>query len=588
MPSSDERASDEYAIEINGLTYAYPTSKEPVLKGINLRVHKGEFLSIMGPTGAGKSTLCLTLNGIIPQSLSGKMDGTVTVSGMNTLQHGVHILTGKVGIIFQEPESQLFSMNVEEEVSFGPENLGVPPDEIRKRIEWALGVVRMEEFRQRSPFRLSGGQKQRVAIAAALSMMPQILVLDEPTSGLDPIGKMEVFSVVHDLKKMRNMTVVMVEHESEEIARFSDRVAVMNDGRIILEGTPRDVFSKTRTLTDIGLNIPQVCELSERLNLKFQPRNPYSFLTLQEAEDGIRGHLAGSKARGQASGGSGLARTEPKATSDSEPASVQVENLHFGYEKGTEVLRGIDLRIRKGECVAIVGQNGSGKTTLVKHFNGLLRPTSGKVVVDGADTADKTVAQLSKTVGYLFQNPDHQIFSTSVEEEIAFGPRNLGVSPEETERRVAEALKLVGLEEHRHVPPSTLGLGQRRKVTLASIVAMKPDVMVLDEPTTGIDWNGSIQLMNSVRELNKQGHTIITITHNMRVVAQYAERTIVLANGEVILDGPTREVFSKPDILKTTFLAPPQITCLAQDLQSLGFSRDILSIEEFCSNLEAL
>jgi len=440
MPSSDERASgQEYAIEINGLTYAYPTSREPVLNGINLRVRKGEFFSIMGPTGAGKSTLCLTLNGIIPQSLSGKMDGTVTVSGMNTLQHGVHILTGKVGIIFQEPESQLFSMNVEEEVSFGPENLGVPPDEIRKRIDWALGVVRMEEFRQRSPFRLSGGQKQRVAIAAALSMMPQILVLDEPTSGLDPIGKMEVFSVVHDLKKMRNMTVVMVEHESEEIARFSDRVAVMNDGKIILEGTPRDVFSRTRTLTDIGLNIPQVCELSERLNLKFQPRNPYSFLTIQEAEDGIRGHFSKSKTHGRAVADSGRSKTEPNATSDNEPASVRVENLHFGYEKGIEVLRGIDLTIRKGECVAIVGQNGSGKTTLVKHFNGLLRPTSGEVTVDGVDTSGKTVAQLSKTVGYLFQNPDHQIFSTSVEEEIAFGPKNLGVVPR---RRRGELLKL--------------------------------------------------------------------------------------------------------------------------------------------------
>jgi len=356
----------------------------------------------------------------------------------------------------------------------------------------------------------------------------------------------------------------------------------------MLEGTPRDVFSKTRILTDIGLNIPQVCELSERLNLKFQPRTPYSFLTLEEAEDGIRGHFSKSKTGARTGTDSGRVKTEPKATSDNEPASVHVENLHFEYEKGIEVLRGIDLTIRKGECVAIVGQNGSGKTTLVKHFNGLLRPSSGKVMVDGADTSGKTVAQLSKTVGYLFQNPDHQIFSTSVEEEIAFGPKNLGVGPEETERRVAEALKLVGLEEYRHIPPSTLGLGQRRKVTLASIVAMKPDVMVLDEPTTGIDWSGSIQLMNSVRELNKQGHTIITITHSMRVVAQYAERTIVMADGEVILDGPTREVFSKPDVLKTTFLAPPQITCLAQDLQSLGFSRDILSVEEFCSNLEAI
>jgi energy-coupling factor transporter ATPase len=578
----------ELAIDIKGLTYSYPTSKEPVLRDINLSVRKGEFLSIMGPTGAGKSTLCLTLNGIIPQSLSGKMDGSVVVEGMNTLQHGVHVLTSKVGITFQEPESQLFSMNVEEEVSFGPENLGVPPNEIRKRIDWALNAVHMEEFRHRSPFRLSGGQKQRVAIAAALSMMPQILVLDEPTSGLDPIGKTEVFSVVHELKKMQNMTVVMVEHESEEIALFSDRVIVMDQGRIVLEGTPRDVFSRTQTLLDIGLNVPQVCELSDKMNQKFQPSRLYSFLTLQDAEKSILRDFSKSKPRSRASPEIDKTGQRLSTVAKDQPSAVEVKDLHFEYEKGTEVIRGIDLDIRRGECVAIVGQNGSGKTTLVKHFNGLLRPTSGKIILNGVDTAGKTVAQLSKTVGYLFQNPDHQIFSTSVEEEIAFGPKNLGAGPEETERRVAEALKLVGLEEYRKVPPSTLGLGQRRKVTLASIVSMKPDVMILDEPTTGIDWNGSVQLMNSVRELNRQGHTIITITHSMRIVAQYAKRTIVLANGEVILDGPTREVFSKPDILRTTFLAPPQITSLAQELQSLRFPQDIISVDEFCSNLEAL
>jgi energy-coupling factor transport system ATP-binding protein len=250
-----------------------------------------------------------------------------------------------------------------------------------------------------------------------------------------------------------------------------------------------------------------------------------------------------------------------------------------------EVLRGIDLTIRKGEFVAIIGQNGSGKTTLVKHFNGLLRPTNGRILVNAAETAQKTVAQLSRTVGYLFQNPDHQIFSTTVEDEIAFGPKNLGVGRDEIEKRVAEALKLVGLEDYRKVPPSTLGLGQRRKVTLAAIVAMKPDVMVLDEPTTGIDWNGSLQLMDSVTELNKQGHTIVTITHSMRVVAQYAHRTVVLANGKVILDGPTREVFAQPEILKTTFLAPPQITCLAQDL---GLDPKTLSVDEFYSTMKEL
>jgi energy-coupling factor transport system ATP-binding protein len=535
----------------------------------------------MGPTGAGKSTLCLTLNGIIPQSLGGKMEGSVVVDGLSTLSNGVHILSGKVGMVFQEPESQLFSMNVEEEVSFGPENLGIPQNEIRRRVDWALDVVRMQQFRLRSPFRLSGGQKQRVAIAAALSMLPQILILDEPTAGLDPVGKMEVFSVVDKLRSMQNMTVVMIEHESEEIARFSDRIAVMNDGRIVLEGSPRQVFSRIDELSQLGLSLPQVCELAHKMNNGFRHEPEYSFMTLQEAEDSVRKSFVGKRSVQPVQPndlGEGKAR-------ESIPA-VKVEGLHFGYEKNLEVLQGIDLAIRRGEFVAIIGQNGSGKTTLVKHFNGLLRPTVGNVFVNGIDTEHKTVAELSRTVGYLFQNPDHQIFSASVDEEIAFGPKNLGLGSGEVEKRVEEALKLVGLEEYKKVPPTTLGLGQRRKVTLAAIVAMKPDVMVLDEPTTGIDWSGSIQLMNSVRELNKLGHTIVTITHSMRVVAQYADRIIVLANGKVILDGSTREVFSKPDVLKTTFLTPPQITCLAQELLPLGFSPDILSVDEFYSELK--
>jgi energy-coupling factor transporter ATPase len=577
-------SNDQNAIDIKQLTYSYPTSPQPVLNGIDLTVRKGEFLSIMGPTGAGKSTLCLTLNGIIPQSLSGTMQGTVVVDGMNTTTYGVHQLTSKVGMVFQEPESQLFAMNVEEELSFGPENLGVPPDEIRRRVDWALKVVRMEQFRSRSPFRLSGGQKQRVAIAAALSMYPNILVLDEPTAGLDPIGKMEVFSVVHDLKNMQNMTVIMVEHESEEIARFSDRIAVMNDGKIVMVGTPREVFSESARLMKIGLSVPQVCELAIKMNDGFHRKNQYSFMTLQEAEDGIKRDFPRLSSPSIRNAMDDERHSESPALSDKEPV-VEVEGVHFEYDKGVEVLGGIDLTIRKGDFLAIIGQNGSGKTTLVKHFNGLLRPTSGRILVNGTETAQKTVAQLSRTVGYLFQNPDHQIFSTTVEDEIAFGPKNLGVGNDEIEQRVAEALKLVGLEDYRKVPPSTLGLGQRRKVTLAAIVAMKPDVMVLDEPTTGIDWSGSLQLMDSVTELNKQGHTIVTITHSMRVVAQYAQRTVVLANGKVILDGSTREVFAQPDVLKTTFLAPPQITCLAQDL---GLDPRTLSVDEFYSAMREL
>jgi len=261
---------------------------------------------------------------------------------------------------------------------------------------------------------------------------------------------------------------------------------------------------------------------------------------------------------------------------------IQVEQLFHKYE-GTQspAIDGIDLRIKSGEFAAIIGQNGSGKTTLVKHFNGLLLPTRGRVLVDGVDTRKRSIAELSRLVGYLFQNPDHQIFCPTVEKEVAFGPENLGLSKEEARSRVDDALELLGLGPYRSAPPTMLGLGQRRKVTLASVVAMRPEIMVLDEPTCGIDHKGSTDLMEAVKGLNERGHTIIMITHDMRIVSEYAHRTIVLCRGQVLLDDTTRSVFSKPEVLAETFLAPPQITILGQALEDYGIRRDILTVAEF-------
>jgi len=574
-----------YQIDIEDLRYSYPTSKGDVLKGINLKVKEGEFLSIMGPTGTGKSTLCLTLNGIIPHSLEGDLRGKVKVAGMDIKNHSVPELTQKVGMVFQEPESQLFCMTVWEEVAFGPENLGVDPKEIKERVDWALGVVRMKEYQDRSPFKLSCGQKQRVAIAAALAMLPEILVLDEPTSELDPIGKMEVFSVVDDLKKEQNMAIVMVEHESEEIARVSDRVVVLKEGKIILEGSPRDVLNKVDMLKNARLSPPQVCEVADILNKKIN--TSFSFLTLKEAEKSIK-ELVSKLPKAEKS-----SKSKEKKTSfsyikqKSFPHSmISTKNLFYAYEgSGVEVLKDINLEVNQGEFVAIIGQNGAGKTTLVKHFNGILKPTRGKVFIEGVNTKERTIAELSKDVGYIYQNPDHQIFCPTVEEEIAFGPKNLGLSEDIIKQRAEEALKLSGLEEVRKTPPSVLGLGERRKVSLASVMSMRPRLLILDEPTTGVDWKTSIDFMEAVRKLNEKGHTIIMITHNMRIVARYAKRTVVLCNGEVLLDASTRKVFSQTEKLKTTFLMPPQITQLGQALYTLGMPREILSCEEFCDNL---
>ena len=575
-------------IEIHDLWYQYPNSKEHALKGINLTVRTGEFLSIIGPTGAGKSTLCLTLNGIIPYFLGGNIKGSIEVAGLNTRNYAPSSLTSKVGMVFQEPESQLFSMTVEEEVAFGPENLKVPRDEIERRIDWALKVVRMEEFRDRSPFKLSGGQKQRVAIAAALSMLPEILVLDEPVSGLDPLGKMEVFSVVSNLRKEHKMTVVLVEHGVEEIARFSDRVVVMDSGRILLEGTPSEVFKQVDRLRKIGVRAPQVSELSYLLNTERKLPKPIHFITFSEARQYlVREFFEGTKPRTSHSSQSNMPKRNQDLTrppGEGKPCIV-VEDLTHIYEGEVEALRGINLQIMEGELIAIIGQNGSGKTTLVKHFNGLLKPTKGRVLVRDVDTREKTVAELSKLVGYVFQNPDHQIFESSVEKEVAFGPRNLGLSESEINQRVEEALRIVGLEKYRAVPPSTLGLGQRRLVTLASVISMKPQIMVLDEPTTGIDWKDTLSLLDTIKTLNKQGHTIILITHDMRVVAMIARRVVVMRRGKILLDDTTRNVFSQPEVLKEAFISPPQITVLAQSLESYGFPGDVLHVKEFVSNL---
>jgi energy-coupling factor transport system ATP-binding protein len=286
--------SGEYIIDIHGLSYAYPvyvagTESENVLKGLELRVKKGEFVSIMGPTGAGKTTLCLSLNGIVPHSMGGKFGGNVVICGANTKGTSIAELAKKVGIVFQDPESQLFSMTVADEVAFGLENQGVPRKEMEERIQAALQMVDMSAFTERSPFHLSGGQKQRVAIASILAMEPEILVLDEPTSGLDPIGKGEVFRVVDRLRKEKDMTIIMVEHESERIAEFSDRVLILDQGRIVLDGPPREIFNQVEQLRTIGVSIPQMAELSS--GLRGKGCGDCHFITLEEGENYFAGKV---------------------------------------------------------------------------------------------------------------------------------------------------------------------------------------------------------------------------------------------------------------------------------------------------------
>ncbi len=584
------------AISIANLHYAYPSpivSEEyiPVLHGVDLEVFTGELLAVMGRTGAGKSTLCLAINGIVPHTTGGRFRGHVIVQGDDTRFTPVAEMATRVGIVFQDPESQFFHMAVEDEIAFGLENLGIPPAEIETRIEWALHIVGMSAYRRRSPFHLSGGQKQRVAIAAALAMRPTILILDEPTSGLDPLGKRGVFQAVQQLTSQHPMTVVMVEQEAERIAEFSDRVAVLDAGRIAAVAPPRELFRDVERLHGWGLDVPQVSELSARINHRVH--HPYPFINLEESYADLVGLAAPPTTATNiapisvslSDGMRPIQRVVLRANDvplPDAPSIIQVKDLVYRYPAATDsALEGIRIDIHAGDFVAIVGQNGSGKTTLVKHFNGLYKPTAGQVLVDGRDTRDLSVAELARTVGFVFQNPDHQIFCRTTWEELAFGPRNLGMSGEMLSHRVEETLALFDLQAYADLPPATLSVGLRRKVSVAAVCAMRPRVLVLDEPTAGLDRSSALSLMALLRQLNAQGHTIVLVTHDMKLVTQFAYRTLVLDRGRVLAYDDTRSVFQNQALLTEAQLAPPQITALAQRLAPVGMPGDVLTVAEF-------
>jgi energy-coupling factor transporter ATP-binding protein EcfA2 len=563
-------------ISVRNVTYTYPEQDTPALKEVSLEVEKGEYLVIMGPNGAGKTTLCVLLNGVIPHVLGGKMRGRVEVMGLDTRRHHVYELAQHVGMVLQDPEAQLFTSNVRSEVAFASENLGVPRETMIERIEWALEVVRLQELVKRPPTQLSGGQKQRLVIAAGLVMRPSVLVLDEPTSQLDPIGAQEVFSVLRDLNQDLGMTVVISTHKSEHAARYADRIFMLDRGQIVAQGTPAEVFSQVELLDRIYVQVPAVTRVEWDLKGALG-KDRFSVL-LEDARARL-GKLLDER---------GMARQNVDDSRPPDPAppvpqepDIVLKDVSFQYP-GTDqkALGGISISVGKGEFVGIIGQNGAGKTTLVKHVIGLLKPTAGQVIVGGKDIADESVEDMARTVGLALQNPDAQLFAMTVAEEVAFGSTNLGLSQEEVAKRVDRALVATGLETLREVYPFNLSFGDRRKLSVAAVVSMEPEVLIFDEPTTGQDFKGRRELADIAKRLNEMGRTVLMVTHDMDLIAEYTRRLIVMGGGKVLLDGPTAEVFQQVDTLAETFIAPPQVTQLAQGLAEYGVPGNILVADE--------
>jgi len=563
---------DEIVIE--DLTYSYPGSTRPAIKDINLRVKKGEVLMVTGPSGAGKTTLCRCINGLIPHFFGGKMRGRVVTHSMVTTEYDLSTICFFAGTLFQDPSSQLVCPSVEAEISFGPENYGVDREEIKRRVKECIKVARLEGYEERSPHTLSGGEQQACAFAAVMAMQPTIYVLDEPTSELDPLGSSRMLSLAMSLAKAEAKTMVIVEHKMEDLANLVDRIVVIDKGEIILEGSPRTVLEEgAKIMEKIGLKPPQVTLLASTLKREGIELHTLP-ITLEEAVANFSKLLSESRKVAPS-------HKYTRAIPEEKKVIIETQGLWHIYPRGpTIALKDVDLKIYEGDFVAIIGQNGSGKTTLVKHFNGLLKPTKGKVIVDGIDTTKASTVDLSRIVGYCFQNPDHQILKRTVREELEFGPRNIGVPVEEIKERVMGAAKKTELEHLLDDNPFNLSKGERQRVSVASVLALKPKVLIVDEPTTGQDYKRSKGMMDLMRELNREGKTIIVITHDMNITAEYVERVILLKKGGILADGGVREIYSQPELLSETFLKPPQITRLSQMLEEYCFPKDVLTVEE--------
>ncbi len=568
----------EYVIEVRNLTFTYPGGAT-ALRNVSFNVRKGEYLVIMGPNGAGKTTLCLFLNGVIPNVTGGTVEGSVRVMGKNTFEHHVYELALNVGMVLQDPEAQLFASDVRSEVAFAAENLGLRREEILQRIAWALRTVRLEGMEQRTPRQLSGGQKQRLAIAAALVMRPDILVLDEPTSQLDPIGTTEVFSVLQRLNQEMGMTVVLSSHNSEIIAEYADRIILLNNGEIVADGTPSEIFSNIDLLKKTFIKIPDVTLLEHKL-LK-RPDNHYYSVTLNQSIEKMSQLIECGKLKVN----SKLVQAETQRKHISKTPHIEIRNLNYVYPGLTpfQALYDINMTVYREEFVALIGQNGSGKTTLLKNILGILKPTQGEIYIDGVNSKEASVAEWSKKIGLVLQNPDIQLFRMSAAEEVAFGLEKLGLPREVIEQRVEHALKATGLWEYKDVYPFKFSFGDRRKLAVAAVVAMEPQVLIFDEPTTGQDYKGRYELVEIARQLNEQGTTVIMVTHDMDLVAKYAERVFVMGQGRLLLEGPTSEVFNQSEILASTFLAPPQISLLAQNLSKYHVPSTVLTVDEMCT-----
>ncbi|ADK80334.1 ABC transporter ATP-binding protein [Sediminispirochaeta smaragdinae] len=551
----------EGSVYLRDFCFAFPDSETPFLKNIDISINKGEFVIITGPSSSGKSTLALCLVGIYPKVLGGSTSGTIKVGGLNVHKVETEDISTKAGIVFQDPDSQFCNLFVDEEVAFGPENLLVKATEISDRVNKYLKFVNLPKYNNKKIAELSGGQKQRVAIASVLAMEPEILILDQPTANLDPSGKEDIYETLYKLNQETGLTLILIEHQIDELIKYVDKLIIMEDGKVIESGVPRDIFRhKSQQLEqDYGLWVPEICRLSfaiEETGFEFD-RFPITVQEFVEQKEILFPCLSSTK-------------TIEKKENYAKKTALEIKDLSFGYSSQKKLLQDLSLSINKGSIIAVMGENGSGKTTLSMNIIGLLKSQSGTIILDSQDITDQKVSHRCRKIGYVFQYPDHQFITNSVAEEIAYGLKQTSLSQQQIDDIVKDTLKTVELEglEERH--PLTLGMGEKRRLSIATMIVQRPQILILDEPSAGLDYKNCKHMMDIILKMCKEGVTIIMITHTTYLVAKYADAVILLDKGQKVFDGKPEDLFNNLEAIKTKAIEKPEILKVFDCINSKG------------------
>jgi energy-coupling factor transport system ATP-binding protein len=517
---------------IENLSFRYRDRQGAAIHNISFEANPGEILLIAGASGCGKTTLIRCINGLIPRSYKGEVGGRVLVFGEEVKDWPLSRISQKIGTVLQDPERQILGTKVLNEVAFGLENLGLPREEIYQRVQASLDLLEISHLKERDTFTLSGGEKQKVALAGVVAMRPSILLLDEPLASLDPASAWDSLNTIRLLAN-QGLTVLLIEHRVEDVLRIQpERVMFMSEGEIRYLGNLSGL-SKVVNYREVKLPAEDIVE------------------------------------RAKADPAPAAIRLLPivAATAQEKEVLVKFENVGFGYEPEREVLHGINLEIKRGDVIAVLGPNGAGKTTFVKHAIGLLKPKWGRVFVNGQDTRLLSVAEIARTLGYVFQSPSHMLFAPTVREELSFGPQNLRHPKEEIEQEVKEALRIVNLSDKEQDPPLALSFGQQKRVSIAAILAMRSRILIMDEPTAGQDYQNYMNFMDSIVQL-PGFESILFITHDVDLAVIYANRVLIINNGQLIADGKPEDVLHDFDRLKANRLIPTSL--LALNLKQLG------------------